>query len=101
MLKLLAISPKHPQAVPPRFNPHTHETMKAIHKVKGYTLTLESHAGELTDAHVQKGNFSGSLAMLENEGFLENDQWTKQHLVDSEIVEELQRLEQAFCDSLQ
>jgi hypothetical protein len=75
--------------------------MKAIHKVKGYTLTLESHAGELTEAHVQKGNFSGSLAMLENEGFLENDQWTKQHLVDSEIVEEMQRLEQAFCDSLQ
>ena len=75
--------------------------MKAIHKVNGFTLTLESHAGELTEAHVQRGIFSGSLAMLENEGFLENDQWTKQHFVDSEVVEELQRLEQAFCDSLQ
>jgi hypothetical protein len=69
------------------------------HKLNGFTLTL-SHDGETIHANIEKGKYSGSLSMAENNGCIENEDWTKCLNVPDSVVEAFQELEERFSESL-
>lgn len=70
------------------------------HTHNGFILTLERiPAYEWTDAFIEKGEFNGSLAMVQDLGHLEDDNG-KIIKVPSDTLEYFEKMEQAFSDSI-
>ena len=72
--------------------------LKAIHKVRGFTLTLYYDGTIYSD--IKNGVYVGSLWEAEKEGCLYNQSGTATLPVPESVVEKFWAFEQAFSDSL-
>ena len=69
---------------------------KQVHKFKGFTLELERD-GDTLYADVSHGDFAGSLAFAEHNGYIDDGEDGKRKRVPQEVIEHFWELEAKFA----
>ena len=69
---------------------------KQVHKFKGFTLELERD-GDTLYADISHGDFAGSLAFAEHNGYLDDGEDGKRKRVPQEVIEHFWKLEANFA----
>jgi hypothetical protein len=69
---------------------------KEVHKFKGFTLELERD-GDTLYADISHGDFAGSLAFAEHNGYLDDGEDGKRKRVPQEVIEHFWKLEANFA----
>ena len=69
---------------------------KEVHKFKGFTLELERD-GDTLYADISHGDYAGSLAFAEHNGYLDDGEDGKRKRVPQEVIEHFWKLEANFA----